>query len=67
MSEKEAIMTKSNSEKEDLIQQNSMLRKALTPETKLKYDQYMFSERLSEKLKIELETTKDEMSQLKVI
>ena len=67
MSEKEAIMTKSNTEKGNLIQQNNLLRRALTPETKLKYDQYMYTEKLTEKLRLDLENTKDEMSKLQVI
>jgi hypothetical protein len=48
------------------VKQNRNLRRALNPETRAKFDQFMYAEQAAEKLKLELETTRDEMSKVQV-
>jgi hypothetical protein len=67
ISEKEAIITKSNLDKDDLVKENRNLRRALNPETRMKFDQFMHAERVAENLRTELEIARDEMNKIQVL
>lgn len=66
LSEKEALITKNNIEKDDLVKENRNLRRALNPETRMKFDQFMFAEKAAESLKFELEKTRDDLNKTQV-
>lgn len=49
-----------------MVKENRNLRRALNPETRMKFDQFMHAERVAENLRVELETAKDEIRKIQV-